>query len=301
MPWRIPQLRGMISLGILRSFRALPDGSGGGCGLVPAGPALREYKVIRFCLLGSGSSGNALLVASNSAKLLIDSGLSYKQLAHRAALIGESLDGLQAVFITHEHRDHVNGVGTLARRLQVPVYITARTLESLPPSVGALPEVRVFEAGDTLGIGDVQVSSFSVTHDAVDPVSYVIEAGGVKLGVASDLGHAPALVKMRLAGAHALVLESNYCPRMLRDGPYPPVLQQRIRSKQGHLSNADMNSLLSSLLHEALRLVVLVHISEKNNHPDLAQQLARQVLGDHPARLHVAQQDHPTPLFEVVP
>lgn len=161
--------------------------------------------------------------------------------------------------------------------------------------------MRVFEAGDTLGIGDVQVSSFSVTHDAVDPVSYVIEAGGVKLGVASDLGHAPTLVKMRLAGAHALVLESNYCPRMLRDGPYPPVLQQRIRSKQGHLSNADMNSLLSSLLHEALRLVVLVHISEKNNHPDLAQQLARQVLGDHPARLHVAQQDHPTPLFEVVP
>jgi phosphoribosyl 1,2-cyclic phosphodiesterase len=255
--------------------------------------------VIRFCLLGSGSSGNALLIASRSTKLLIDSGLSYKQVALRAAAVGESLDDLQAVFITHEHRDHVNGVGTLARRLKVPVFITPRTLENLPPTVGTLPEVRLFEAGETLSVGNIRVTSFSVTHDAVDPVSYVIEADGVKVGVASDLGHAPALVQMRLAGAHALVLESNYCPRMLRDGPYPPMLQQRIRSKHGHLSNADMNSLLSSLLHEALRLVVLVHISEKNNCPDLAHQLARQVMGDHPAELHVALQDRPTPLFTV--
>ena len=257
--------------------------------------------MIRLCLLGSGSSGNAVLVSTQSSKLLIDCGLSYKQLALRAASVGESLDGLQGVLVTHEHRDHVNGLGVLARRLRVPVHITSRTLESLPPHVGELPEIRLFEAGDALAVGEFGIGSFSVTHDAVDPVCYVLEANGVKLGVASDLGHAPSLVRMRLAGAHALVLESNYCPRMLREGPYPPMLQQRIRSKHGHLSNPDMNSLLAGLLHDALRLVVLVHISEKNNCHDLALKLAKQVIGPHPAQLHVAYQDRPTPVFEIAP
>jgi phosphoribosyl 1,2-cyclic phosphodiesterase len=214
-------------------------------------------------------------------------------------MVGETLDDLKGVFITHEHSDHVSGVGPLARKLGVPVYITARTLELLPPSVGILPRVELFEAGDTLVVDGLALTSFSVSHDAVDPVSFVVESGNARLGIASDLGHAPRLVKKRLEGSHGLLLESNYCPDMLRRGPYPPALQQRIRSRQGHLSNTDMNSLLAGLLHEALQLVVLVHLSEENNRPELAHEMAARVLQHHGAALHVAPRDKPTPLFEI--
>lgn len=255
--------------------------------------------MLRFSLLGSGSSGNALLIASETGKVLIDSGLSFKQVKLRAQAIGEDLDGLAAVFVTHEHRDHVTGLGTLARRLDVPVYATAGTLEALPDAVGKLPRTEAFEAGDTVTVDGLSLTSFSVCHDAADPVSYTVRSGDVKLGVASDLGHAPALVKTRLNGANALILESNYCPDMLRHGRYPPAVQQRINSRQGHLSNHAMNSLLSSLLHDGLQQVVVVHVSAENNTLELAGQLTTQVLGDHPAAVYVARQDVPTPMFEI--
>ncbi|NIA15179.1 MAG: MBL fold metallo-hydrolase [Nitrospiraceae bacterium] len=255
--------------------------------------------MLRFSLLGSGSSGNALLIASETGKILIDSGLSFKQLKLRAEAVGETLDGLAAVFVTHEHRDHVNGLGTLARRLNVPVYATAGTLEGLPGAVGELPCAQAFEAGDTIAVDGLSLTSFSVCHDAADPVSYIVRCGGVKLGVASDLGHAPTLVKTRLQGADALILESNYCPDMLRHGRYPPSVQQRINGRHGHLSNHAMNSLLSSLLHDGLQQVVIVHVSAENNTPELVEQLAAQVLGDHPAGVYVARQDVPTPMFEI--
>lgn len=257
--------------------------------------------MIRFCLLGSGSSGNAILVASKNAKVLIDNGLSYKQLRLRAEELGESLDGLQGVFVTHEHSDHVLGIGTLARRLNVPVYITERTYESLPQTVGALPDVRHFEAGDAIVLDGITLTSFSVCHDAIDPVGYVVEADGAKLGIASDLGRVSQLVRTRLQGAHALLLESNYCPQMLQNGSYPVMLQQRIRSHLGHLSNADMNSLLADLLHDGLQIVVLVHLSADNNTPELAFDMASRVLAEHGAQLHVAQRHKPTGVFTVMP
>lgn len=257
--------------------------------------------MLRFCLLGSGSSGNAILAASDSTKVLIDNGLSFKQLRLRAAAVGESLDDLAAVFITHEHIDHVKGLGTLARKLNVPVYMTEGTRDALPQGVGVLPRVEVFEAGEGIPLNGMSVASFSVSHDAADPVAYVVEYGGVKLGLAADLGHPSQLVQNRLAKSHALVLESNYCPEMLRNGKYPPAVQQRIRGRQGHLSNPDMSSLLAGLMHDRLQLVVLVHISEENNNHELALSLARQALRDHTAQLHVAWQDKPTPLFEIRP
>ena len=255
--------------------------------------------MLRFSLLGSGSSGNALLVCSGRTKVLVDNGLSFRQLLLRVQGLGESLDNLSAVFITHEHGDHVNGAGILARKLNVPVFMTRRTASALPPKLGLIPRLEVFDAGDDLSIGDLTLSSFSVTHDAADPVSYVVRNGGACLGMATDLGRVTALVRQRLAGCHALVLESNYCPLMLRRGPYPPAIQQRIHGAQGHLSNADMNSLLKQLLHDGLRLVVLVHVSRENNSEDLAYRMAAQVLKHHPAELMIAQQDRPTPLFHV--
>lgn len=257
--------------------------------------------LIRFSLLGSGSRGNAILIVSGSARILVDGGLSYKQLQLRAGAVGETLDSLDAVFVTHEHRDHVNGVGVLARKLHTPVYITRATFDNLPGTVGEIPDIEFFDAGDTISAGDLEVTSYSVSHDAVDPVSYVIRSRDAKLGMASDLGHVPHLVKQRLQGSHALILESNYCPDMLLRGSYPPQVQQRIRGKHGHLSNSDMNALLADLVHDGLRLVVIAHISQQNNDPRLARDMASSTLGSHGAVLHVARQDEPTPMFEVCP
>jgi phosphoribosyl 1,2-cyclic phosphodiesterase len=177
--------------------------------------------------------------------------------------------------------------------------MTHGTAEYLSPGLGPIEGIRRFEAGDAVTLGDLRMDSFSVTHDAADPVSYVIRNGAANLGIATDLGNVNDLVRQRLAGCTALVLESNYCPDMLSASSYPESIRQRIRSTHGHLSNHDMNSLLAAVLHEALRLVVLVHISQENNTAELAQSLAAQVLRGHAAQLVVAAQDRPTPLFHL--
>jgi phosphoribosyl 1,2-cyclic phosphodiesterase len=257
--------------------------------------------VLRFSLLGSGSSGNAILISGATSKVLIDAGLSFKQLKLRAEAVGESLEGLQAVFVTHEHGDHVRGAGVLGRKLGVPFFMTPGTRENLPQSVGEVPKIEEFDAGDTIQIDELAITSFSVSHDAVDPVGYVVESEDGKLGIASDLGHAPNLVRTRLANANGLILESNHCPKMLQKSSYPPQVQQRIRGKQGHLSNQDMCSLLSDLLHDALQVVVLVHLSEENNTREHAFEMASRVLDGHEAELFVARQDRPTRVFEIGP
>lgn len=257
--------------------------------------------MIRFSLLGSGSSGNAALVISPQARILVDCGLSFRQLQLRAAYLGESIEGLDAVFITHEHTDHVAGLRVLAKRVPVPIFMTAETCAALPDAAAGVPGVEVIETGDSVPIKDIEISSFSISHDAADPVSYVVRQDGAKLGFATDLGHVSHVVRRSLEGANGLVLESNYCPQLLRTGAYPAQVQHRIRSRIGHLSNHDMCSLLSELLHDALRTVVLVHLSENNNSPDLVHRLASEVLRGHGAHLHLAEQDKPTPLFEVSP
>lgn len=255
--------------------------------------------MLRFSLLGSGSSGNATLFVGDEGKILIDNGLSFRELERRAGLVGMAMSGLDAVFITHEHSDHVLGVGVLARKLGVPVYITETTHRALPGTVGKIPELRHFESGESIQIKDLTISSFGIPHDAADPVSFTVQSGGAKAGIACDLGHVPMLVRQRLNGSHALVLESNYCPDRLMAGDYPAQVRQRISSRHGHLSNQDMASLLHALLHPELRTVVLVHISENNNAPDVARRMAEQVLRGHQASLHVASHHDPTPLFEI--
>ena len=257
--------------------------------------------MLRFSLLGSGSSGNAALVTGPAAKILIDCGLSFKQLRLRTESLGQSLEGLDAVFITHEHGDHVLSLPALQRKYPVPVYMTRGTHESLPQRMAHLCHIRQIEPGESVTVGGLEVDSFAISHDAAEPVSYAVRAEGAKVGFATDLGHVSHGVRRGLAGAHALVLESNYCPTRLRNGHYPAQVQHRIRSRQGHLSNQAMCGLLGDLLHAALRRVVLMHISENNNHPDDVLNLVRGVLRAHPAEVHLALQDEPTPFFEVIP
>ena len=257
--------------------------------------------MLTFSLLGSGSSGNATYVASAGTRVLIDSGLSFKRLALRMAEIGAAPERLDAVLVTHEHGDHVKGLGILARKTGVTVYCTAATHEHLSPSIGELPEVRHFESGDTFSIGDLKINSFGISHDAADPVSFSVECNGAKLGLATDLGKVSHPVLRGLRASQTLVLEANHCPDMLRRGSYPPIIQQRIRGSQGHLSNQDMCSLLAALKHDALHRVVLIHLSKENNSAELVRRMAGQVLNGHGAEIIIAAQDAVTPLYEVGP
>lgn len=256
--------------------------------------------MLRFSLLGSGSSGNATLIAGRRGKILVDCGLSFKQLMLRCARIGESLEGLQGVVVTHEHADHVNGLGVLSRKLGVPIFMTPGTSRRLPKSIGRLDDVRLFEAGDALALAGMDIQSFPVLHDAADPVSFTVRDAGCRVGFATDLGKPTHLVRERLRECSALVLESNYCPELLTQSAYPPSVRSRIAGSRGHLSNDQMAELLGELLHPELRLIVAVHISKENNTVERARAAAHGVLIGHPARLHVAHQNAPTPMFDVL-
>ncbi|MCU0587093.1 MAG: MBL fold metallo-hydrolase [Syntrophobacteraceae bacterium] len=222
-----------------------------------------------FQVLASGSKGNATLVCSERTRILVDAGLSAKELSRRldrAPVRPHELDG---IVLSHEHQDHVRGCGTLSRRCGCPVYLSGGTLDHLPSQVGTLPHRQIFQSGKGFAIGDLLIHPFAISHDAGEPAGFVIEHDGCRLGICTDLGIATELVKARLSGCHGLVLEANHDLQLLIDGPYPWELKQRIRGRHGHLSNADSFALLEILHHVDLRAVVLAHLSEVNNHPRL--------------------------------
>ena len=254
---------------------------------------------MKFALLGSGSSGNATLVTAGGVKVLIDCGLSFKQLCIRAEAIGQTLDDLDAILVTHEHGDHVNGLPVLKKRINVPVFMSEGTRDYLPKKIRDIDGIHTFYSGDTINVGHLKFHSYAVAHDAADPVGYVVQDKDRRLGVAGDMGHVSTLVKQRLRDCHALIVESNYCPDMLLHSPYPAAIRQRINSRQGHLSNPDACSLISSVKHDDLRLIVLTHLSEENNHPDKVLQMATRAMNGSKAQIHVAWQDKPTPLFSL--
>jgi phosphoribosyl 1,2-cyclic phosphodiesterase len=230
---------------------------------------------ISFQTLASGSKGNAIVVSSIHTRILIDVGLTGKELHRRMHLAGMNAAELHGVVVTHEHTDHVRGVGVLSRRYDLPVHLTRGTLENLPQQVGALARPQLFRDGHTFNIGDLLVTPFAISHDASDPVGLIVENDGCRLGICTDLGVATQLVRQRLAGCHGLVLEANHDVDLLLNGPYPWDLKQRIRSRHGHLSNTDSCELLKELLHDGLQAVVLAHLSETNNRPELVLESIR--------------------------
>ncbi len=235
---------------------------------------------ICFQTLASGSKGNAILVSNSCSRILIDAGLSCKELHRRMDQADIAASDLQGVVVTHEHQDHVRGVGVLSRRHDLPVYLTRGTLENLPQQVGTLAATHLFRDGHSFNIGDFHITPFSISHDAHDPVGLVIESEGCKLGICTDLGVVTQLVRKKLEGCHGLVLEANHDVDLLINGPYPWHLKQRIRSRHGHLSNADSCELLNALFHDGLQSVVLAHLSETNNRPDLLMMSVRELCPD---------------------
>lgn len=232
---------------------------------------------MNVCLLASGSKGNALLIDTGRSRLLIDAGLSARELCRRLAAVGVDPDSLDAILVTHEHVDHVRGLGLLSRRHRLPVFLHHAVAASLAD--GQQPaQVVEFETGTDFPIGDFEVRAFPVTHDAEAPVGFTLTVPCGKIGIATDLGIATRLVVEELRGCRMLVLESNHDVEMLRDGPYPWPLKQRIKGIHGHLSNRDSAELLGKLCWDGLETVFLAHLSETNNHPDLAMAAAREVL-----------------------
>lgn len=230
-----------------------------------------------FQVLASGSKGNSVLVCSQKTRILVDAGISCKELVRRMDKSPVGAKRLDALLISHEHSDHVSAAGVLSRKFNLPVYVTRGTLDNLPPTVGQLSSITVFGTGRCFDIGDLHIHPFAISHDAGEPAGFIIEHNGSRLGICTDLGIATNLVKVRLQGCHGLVLEANHDVKKLLEGPYPPFLKQRIKGKHGHLSNEDACTLLETVYHEDLRCVVFAHLSETNNHPDLVLESSRRL------------------------
>ncbi len=315
-------------------------------------------------VLASGSKGNSTVIASGRTRVLVDAGLSCRELMRRMQAAGEDPAKLDGILITHEHVDHVSGLAVLARRLGVPVYFTEAThrawvrmltpgttmsygkwLERLQAKKSAatgeeegngakdaeagsillaasedemqlpveeeesvekvkadpafLPKVEYFEAGHGFSVGDIAVSPFTIPHDAADPCGFVFEADGARMAIATDLGYVPPNVKAALKRIDVLLLESNHDLEMLRDGPYPWSVKQRVLSRVGHLSNEAAAEFLTRDYDGGARYIVLGHLSESNNAPELARIAAERAIGDRMTllgnRIVLAMQAEPLP------
>jgi len=309
--------------------------------------------MVRFTVLASGSRGNSSIVCGGSTRILVDAGLSCRELFRRMKLAGEDPATLDAIVITHEHSDHVHGLSVTARRLGIPVYLTQSThrawadqvtprrqltftqwaadfrqkqaaaesltegslaieaceaepedLEAVPgpetpskPDPAFLPSVQHFRPGESFVIGDITVDPFTIPHDAADPVGFVFTAEGARLAVATDLGYMPPNVKAQLRRCDLIMLESNHDLEMLRDGPYPWAVKQRVLSRVGHLSNDAAATFLEDTYDGCATWLILGHLSEHNNLPELARMAAERALAGKPSlmqnRLLLASQHEP--------
>jgi phosphoribosyl 1,2-cyclic phosphodiesterase len=258
--------------------------------------------MVRVVPLGSGSSGNATLVAFGERRLLIDAGLSARELALRLEGVGVPPSTVSAVLLTHEHHDHARGLERFAMKHKVPVFTSPESLAALNLAPHHLPAWHPFEPGIPFEAFGVTVDPFVVPHDAVNPVGFVLEALGVRVGIATDLGHATTLVVERLRGCHVLVVEANHDDGMLVGGPYPWALKQRIGGRLGHLSNEEAATLLVATADDDCQAVVLAHLSESNNTAALARRAVATALaraGRSRFAMRVAERRAPTPAVEI--
>lgn len=230
--------------------------------------------------LQSGSNGNSIYVEVGGVRLLIDAGISAQKANMRLSDYGRRMSDVDALLISHDHNDHIRAAGVYQRKFGMPIYATAATFGSVRHLLGKVREVRHFRAGETFSIRDVEIHTLSTPHDAVDGVVFVIEHNGKRLGVLTDLGHPFRGLGELLASLDAVYLESNYDPEMLANGPYSWDLQERIRGEGGHISNAEAAELLQSSANGRLQWAALAHLSETNNHPDVALATHREILGD---------------------
>jgi phosphoribosyl 1,2-cyclic phosphodiesterase len=238
----------------------------------------RRPAIFKICVLASSSNGNSALVATDRTRLLVDAGLSRKETFERLAAAGTDPASLDAILITHEHSDHTSGLQALARKLDIPVYLSRLTAPCLTWNEYA-PKIEMFQAGASFTIGDIDVRSFTIPHDAADPVGFAFQAHGIRIAIATDLGYLPDSIRFHLSAADVLLLESNHDLEMLKVGPYPWSVKQRVMGRMGHLSNEVACRFIRDHLDSTTSTIILGHLSEHNNHPALVETCAERALG----------------------
>ncbi|HXU46012.1 MAG TPA: MBL fold metallo-hydrolase [Thermoanaerobaculia bacterium] len=256
---------------------------------------------LRACVLGSGSGGNAVIVESGGVRILIDAGFSCREIEKRLRLVGVEPSTLKALFLTHEHIDHNRGAERLARRHGLPVYATAGTLAGTALAPAQRGGATVLRSGEPVEVAGFRVEPFTIPHDAREPVGLVVEdGGGRRLGLCGDIGSRSRLAWGRLAELDILLLEANHDLDMLRNGPYPWSLKQRVAGRHGHLSNREAADGIPELLSSRLRCVALYHLSRTNNLPALAAAAIGEALEREGALVELAltEQDRPTAWLE---
>ena len=260
---------------------------------------------IKFCSLSSGSSGNCQYIETKETKILIDAGFSGKRIEELLGEIGVDPKSLDAILVTHEHIDHSKGVGVLSRRHNIPVYANAKTWESMEKTIKTvkLENTRVFKTNKNIHIKDVLIHPFNLSHDALEPVGYIVFSDKKKLSFITDTGWVTEGIKQKIKNSHLYFMESNHDVKMLMSGVYPWSLKQRIISPHGHLSNDDAGSILGQVLRGEKEIVLLAHLSKDNNNPDLAYNTVRNALltqgfdVDNDVRLCMTNRDKKTEVF----
>lgn len=236
---------------------------------------------MKFCSLYSGSSGNSIFIASDNTRVLIDAGLAGKKIDEALKHIGEEASSIDGIFITHEHIDHIKGVGVLSRKYDIPIYANDNTWAVMEKNIGKIKEhnIRIMDRRSSITINDLEIRSFNIPHDAIAPVGYTVSYAGKSASVVTDFGVFTEEIRDNIIDSDIILLESNHDVNMLRMGPYPYKLKLRVLGENGHLSNEDCGSAIVSLLkNDKKKQIVLGHLSGTNNHPDLAYQTVVDVL-----------------------
>ncbi len=259
-----------------------------------------------FCSLYSGSSGNSMFISSGEAKILIDAGLPGKSIEKALKDIGQNPEELDAIFVTHEHSDHIKGIGVMSRKYNLPIYANELTWKAMPVSIGSVKEhnIKVMSEANVT-IKNLDIQSFEIPHDSAAAQGYAVYHGSKKIAVATDLGHYSEVVKRNIEDADVVLIESNHDVEMLKFGPYPYPLKRRVLSNFGHLSNDDCGKAIAAMIDGTKRKrVILGHLSETNNYPELAYQTVVNILREKDIELNkdigltVARRDMPSNYIE---
>ena len=255
---------------------------------------------MRFASLGSGSQGNSLVVEAGVTRVLLDCGFGLAATVARLARLGLVPEDIGAIVVTHEHEDHIGGVARLARRHGIPVWLTPGTLSGFEALFAGVADVRMIHNYEVFAVGDVQIEPFPVPHDAREPAQFVFGDGASRLGVLTDVGCSTRHIEATLSGCDALVLECNHDAEMLRTSSYPQRLRERIAGRFGHLDNSAAANLLRSLDNSRLKHLVAAHLSQENNHPDLARAALSAVMNCAPEWIGIADQDEGLAWREII-
>ncbi|KXG73920.1 MBL fold metallo-hydrolase [Thermotalea metallivorans] len=236
----------------------------------------------RFCSLASGSSGNCQYIASEEYRILLDVGLTGKKIIQCLEGIGEEIGKIDGILVSHEHSDHIRGIGVLSRRFHIPIYANTKTWNEIKDKIGVVHEenIRVFHTGEPFAIGDIRVKAFPISHDAMEPVGFSFYHDQGKISVATDLGYVDDRIKAEIQDSDLLVLESNHDVEMLKMGKYPWYLKKRILGDKGHISNETAGNVIAEMMeaNAPIRHVLLAHLSKENNFPELAYETVRGIL-----------------------